>query len=66
MLEKDLCFIPCSKNEEELKGAFGDFQVGKKLHYNMGGTISGRKDLMIRHFLQDQVTQIGTQKCYEF
>jgi hypothetical protein len=66
MVKEDLCFIPCCKNEGELKGALVIFDVGKKLHYIMGGIIREKKDLMVGHFLQDQVIQIGIQKGYEF
>ncbi len=66
MVTKELCFIPCCKNGGELKGALIIFEVGKKLHYIMGGTLREKKDLMVGHFLQDQVIQIGIQKGYEF
>ncbi len=66
MVKEDLCFIPCCKNEGELKGALVIFEVGKKLHYIMGGTIREKRDLMVGHFLQDQVIQIGIQKGREF
>lgn len=66
MVTNELCFIPCCKNEGELKGALIIFEVGKKLHYIMGATLREKKDQMVGHFLQDQVIQIGIRKGYEF
>lgn len=66
LIKKGFCFIACCKNEGELKGALIIFEVGKKLHYIMGATIREKKDLMVGHFLQDQVIQIGVKKGYDF
>lgn len=66
LIKKGFCFIACCKNEGELKGALIIFEVGKKLHYIMGATIREKKDLMVGHFLQDQVIQMGVKKGYDF
>src|SRR5690606_9302908 len=66
LIEKNQCFIACCKNEEELKGALIIFEVGQKLHYIMGATLREKKDLMVGHFLQDQVIRLAVQKGYDF
>jgi len=66
MIQKGCCFMPCCWNEGELKGTLMVFDVGKKLHYIMGATLREEKDLMVGHFLQDQVIQIGIRKGYDF
>jgi hypothetical protein len=49
--------MPCCWNEGELKETLMVIDVGKKLHYIMGATLREEKDLMVGHFLQDQVIQ---------
>lgn len=66
LIKKGFCFIACCKNEGELKGALIIFEVGKKLHYIMGATIREKRDLMVGHFLQDQVIQLAIKKGYDF
>ncbi|WP_158531217.1 lipid II:glycine glycyltransferase FemX [Algoriphagus chordae] len=66
LINKKQCFIACCKNEESLKGALIIFDVGKKLHYIMGATLREKKDLMVGHYLQDQVIQMAVQKGYDF
>ncbi|MDN3203904.1 lipid II:glycine glycyltransferase FemX [Algoriphagus sediminis] len=66
LVNKGLCHIVTCVNEGELKGALVIFDVGNKLHYIMGATLREKKDLMVGHFLQDQVIQFGVSKGYDF
>lgn len=60
------CIIPCCQNEGSLKGALIIFEAGQKLHYIMGATLREKKDLLVGHFLQDQVIQLAISKGYDF
>jgi len=66
MIENGQCLFVCCKNEMTLKGGLIIFDVGQKLHYIMGATLREKKDLMVGHFLQDQVIRIGIEKGYDF
>lgn len=66
MISKKQCFIACCRNGGEVKGALIIFDVGRKLHYIMGATLREKKDLMVGHFLQDQVIQMAIEKGYDF
>lgn len=66
MVSKGFCLIPCCMNEGRLKGALVIFDFGMKLHYIMGATLREERDLMVGHFLQDQVIQLAVKKGYAF
>ena len=66
LVDSGHCMIPCCQNEGSLKGALIIFDAGQKLHYIMGATLREKKDLLVGHFLQDQVIQLAISKGYDF
>jgi len=66
LVDSGHCMIPCCQNEGSLKGALIIFDAGQKLYYIMGATLREKKDLLVGHFLQDQVIQLAISKGYDF
>ncbi len=66
MVQKGQCHVPCCLHEGQMKGALLVFDVGKKLHYIMGGTVREEVDHKIGHFLHHSIIQFGIEKGYEF
>jgi len=66
MVSNNRCLIPTCFNDGDLKGALVVFIGGRRLSYIMGATKREKKDLMVGHFLQNEMIKYSIDKQFSF